>query len=359
MKYLLYSLLSLAILSVSALVGLHLYTDFTLYPKILAAQTKFQSYEKFILADLKTLEKFPVFIKNEYKSDASQMLASALTGESSSNKIIDRLFAANPNWVTDKIHFKELTADPQFAELEPKWIEKLKPFDHWKAEKSSVLEVERMKGWAAVYAIKKLQTKDLHAGLKIYRKVAELINSMGHLNSQTQSIWMLKAEHKLMNDFQARDWQLIPMGSLEAYRRLTWAWIHIGRQPFYEPLKSVYLSHAYPPFGVCASVLENASSLFTAREYLEPKSFFEQSFAQNYARAEEFHHTMLQRCHLPAGLQLTDLAPKAESSSTSLRNFTWNRLAFIRRFVGLNLFLSSSPDALSIYGDYASEKKKN
>ena len=275
-KTLIYSFLSLSFILVLSIIALHFYTDYILYPKILAAQSKFQIYEKYVRADLKTLEKFPVFKKNDYKNEASEMLGSALGMHNKQNQIIDRLFSANPNWVTDKVQFKELTSDPHFAELDPKWIEKIKSFDHWKASNNVIAKAERLKNWAAVYAIKKLQTKDLNAGLKIYRKVAELINSTGSLNSQIQAIWMLQAEHKLMNDFQARDWQLIPMPSLDAYRRLTWGWITIGRQPFFDTLKAEYQNHAFAQFGVCASALENATTLFNARDYLEPKSFFEQ-----------------------------------------------------------------------------------
>lgn len=100
-----YGFLLLLFLGASAVLGLHFYGELALGPKVLDAQSRFHSYEKLILADLRTLKKFPVFLKNEYKSDASELLSNILESENKSNRIVDRLFRSYPNWITDKIHF--------------------------------------------------------------------------------------------------------------------------------------------------------------------------------------------------------------------------------------------------------------
>lgn len=392
--------------------GLHFYTDMKLYPRIVSSQNSVQQYEKWILADFKTLEKFPLFKNNEYKKDAGPFLQTQipLTGLkdqkelNSQNTIVERLFQQYPEWLTNKVDFKGLTSDPQFAELDPKWMDQLKGFDHWawsrqnetqeriqKARKQSGVErigtlaalpvpnFALLRNWAAVYAIKKLQTKDLQAGLKIYRKVADLSNSTGTLVGQMQAVAMLKAEHKLMNDFQARDWQLLPLASIDAYKRLSWAWVHIVRQPFYSELKSEIKNYASATYGVCGGASENMMVLFGIREYLEPQTSFETSFAENYLRAEQFQESLLRKCHLDDFSNLVEFSSLAEHRwitdykifplaaismaehsgiiADIFQRINWSRIPFVRKFIGLTLFATATPETLNMYREIANEKK--
>lgn len=384
--------------------GVHFYTEMKLYPNLLSSQNSVNQYEKWILADLKTLEKSPLFKKNEFKKDAASFLQDGLSLKNAQNQVVMKLFSQYPNWLNDKVDFKGLTSSPQFAELDPKWIEQIKTFDHWawtrqspiqemiqKARKQSGIErigtlsslpipnIELLKHWAAVYAIKKLQTKDLQAGLKIYRKVAELTSTTGTLVGQMQTVAILKAEHKLLNDFQARDWQVLPMSSIEAYKRLSWAWIHLVRQPFYSELKSSIKNYASESYGACGAAAENMTILFGIREFLEPQISFEANFSQNYARAQQFQKSLLSQCRLDDLTELTEFSSLAETHlftnynvfpmahilvSTNVGKFgeifqrvNWSRIPFVRKFIGLSLFLNATPDTLNMYREIANEKK--
>jgi hypothetical protein len=383
--------------------GLHFYTNMKLYPQIVSSQDSVHQFDKWILADLKTLEKYPLFKKTEFKKDAGAFLQDRLSAKYPQNHVVIKLFNQYPNWLTDKVDFKGLTSAAQFTELDPKWIEQIKPFDHWawtrqpqiqemiqKARKQSGIErigilstlpvpnFDLLKNWAAIYAIKKLQTKDLQAGLKIYRKVAELSNTTGTLVGQMQAVAILKAEHKLLNDFQARDWQVLPLPSIDAYKRLSWAWIHLVRQPFYSDLKPEFKSYASETYGICGGAAENMTILFGIREFLEPQVSFETNFSSNYARAQQFQKSLLSKCHLDDFTELTEFSSVAETNwftdynifpvanismsdmgkvGQIFQRVNWSRVPFVRKFIGLSLFSTATPDTLNMYREIASEKK--
>ena len=346
-------------ITAATVAGLQVYTNSFLYPKILAAQGIHQSFEKLISADLQTLGKISAFKKLDYKNNASGFLRNYLPLENGTisrsqekqNRIVTRLFKNNPNWVYDKIHFNDLTGDPEFTQLEPKWLEQLKPYDHWNGAEENSKNFALLRDWASVYAIKKLQIKDLNAGFKIFRKTAELINSAGYLNSQLIGVAMLKSEHKLMNDFQARDWQLVPLKSIEAYRRLSWAWISLSHQIFFGELNPEFNPYLTPQFGVCASALENSSTLIKSKEFLEPHVSFEKSFGENFARAEKFRATLQKICHV------VELNKISEASTKVVQSI--NRLPFVRKLIGMNLILDINVDYLAPYRELTAVKLKN
>lgn len=386
-----------------AILGIHFYTNMKFYPQILSSQSSIHQFDKLILADFKSLEKFPLFKKNEFKKDAGGLLQDRLSLKYPQNRIVTQLFNLYPNWLTDKVAFKELTSAAQFAELDPKWIEQIKSFDHWAWTRQTAIQdaiqiarkqtgterigtlstlpipnFELLKNWASIYAIKKLQLKDLQAGLKIYRKVAELSNSTGTLAGQLQAAAMLKAEHKLLNDFQARDWQVLPNSSIDAYKRLSLAWVHLVRQPFYSDLKTEFQKYATDAFGVCAGASENMNVLFGVREFLEPQLSFETNFSQNFYRVQKFQKDILSRCHMDEFTELTELSSLAESnwitnysvfptasiatshlgkSSDILHRVNWSRVPFIRKYLGLVLFSSATQDTFNMYREIATEVK--
>ncbi len=402
-KYAIFGLIFVFLVSGLGVLSLHIYTNVKLYPQILSSQNSVHQFDKWILHDLKTLEKAPLFKKSEYKKDAGSFLQDRLSLHYPQNQIVIQLFNQYPNWLTDKVAFKGLTSATQFSELDPKWIEQIKPFDHWAwtrqnnvqeiiqnarhqsgIERISTLStlpipnIDLLKNWAAIYAIKKLQTKDLQAGLKIYRKVAELSSTTGTLVGQMQAVAILKAEHKLLNDFQARDWQLISNASIDAYKRLSWAWVHLVRQPFYSDLTSELKNYANESYGVCAGASENMTILFGVRDFLEPQVSFETNFSQNYARAQQFQKSLLTKCHLDDFTELTEFSSLAESNwftsysvfpianiaVTEIGKFgqifqrvNWSRIPFVRKYIGLSLFSVATPDTLNMYREIASDKK--
>lgn len=411
-KIFLYTFLAFGVLLSVSVLAIHMYTNSTLFPSIIAEQEEIKPFEKLILADLKWLEKNPLFKKNEFKKDAGPFLKSYIPLEglnpkpelSAQNKMVENLFQKFPDWVSNKVSFKGLTSDPDFSKLDPKWLEQLKPFDHWnwlqQSEVKASIDKARtqdsisrvgtmasmptpksglLRNWASVYVIKKLQAKDLQAGLKIYRKIAELLSTSGSLVGQMQAVAMLKAEHKLLNDFQARDWSLVPQNSIEAYKRLSWAWVHMARQPFYfNELQPEFQTYARPDYGVCAAASENMILLYSMRGYLEPQFSFETSYSSNYARASRFQEKILSQCHLDDFNQLMEFSSLAEvpwftsynifSSMTvtkgnpeshwnhAIKNFNWSRVPFIRRVIGLTLLKIATPGTLRAYKDFAEQK---
>ncbi len=384
--------------------GLQVYTSYSLYSDVLTFQNKSQKFEKQILTDLKNLEKFPAFKTSSYKSDASVYLQKYIpfvghnlkTVKLKSNDNVEALFKKFPNWLRDKKDFNGLIGDQRFIDLDVKWLEKIMPFDYWTISNQNEIQqiiqnsnqmtgVQRigaltslpipdytlLKNWSIIYAIKKLQVKDFQAGLKVYRKAAELINSTGTLVAQMSAISMLKSEHKLMNDFQAQNWQLVPLSSIDAYKRVSWAWVHLAREPFFAEMNEKYKKFATPQYGVCAGAWENLVFLFGLRDYLEPEVIYEKSFAQNYKRAETFQENLLEQCHLNSFnhfieysslanekwitndtlLSVAALPSAPHAVTSSLDSLNWSKVPYIRKILALKLLLIATPNSFKMYED--------
>lgn len=357
-----------ALAAIIAVAGLHIYTNAVLFPKVAANQPNYKPFEKLIFADFHKLEQIPAFKKIEYTKNAADYLNQFISGSNRQNDIVERLFRNYPNWVYNKIHFNRLTADDNFVVLNPKWLEKIKMYDYWQNlspigsnENENGAKLSLLRNWAAVYAIKKLQTKDLNAGLKVYRKAAELINSVRSLESQLLASSMLTDEHKLMNDFQARDWHLIPIESIDAYRRLSRAWISLSRQAFFEEISPEVKKFTTPQFGACASANDNVPTFLDAKRLLEPQFWIEKNFQENYSRVHAFQESLLHNCFLTDAKQMIELSSNAGEQDMKSFSFPpkWERLPLLRRFVGLRLLMASNFDSFSDYRDLANEKVKH
>lgn len=373
-------------------------TEYYLIPKIESDYKKAQSYFPKILADLKAIAENPPFPDVELKSNGEGFISKHVSWEgdgfsplsSKSHETLSDLFEKYPNWKSDPKQFKSLYADPDLLSIDTSWIEELKNYSHWDFSTHPEIQenlrhvpessgIERIgifsalpipnfpefRKWGIVYFLQEYHQGKGPEGLKSFRKMAHLSHNTGTLIGKMIATTMLDDEHFFSKNLQMPDWELIPKEEIQAYKRVSWAWIGIAQTTWFHEFPKDFEPYLKPETGVCAAAWENPGGLTAFQDFLKSKVVFERDFSENLEKSRSFQKRLFSICNMksyegfvsriPAGANpligrgygsYYMIDSEAASSSTSLN---WSRVPYIRRVIGLNLIAISIPNYLKLY----------
>ena len=348
-----------------------------------------------ILEDLNTLERFPIFPELTTEKNAEWAIAQKITwnGENypmydtAETLLVRKLWRSYGLWRLDQPTFNNLINDTQLMSVNTDWLERLEKYDHWNfsthrqlstplaliPKVNSMTRVEifsqlpipnyaDLRNWALLYFFKKLQQDKPNEGLKVHRKVAELIHSSGTLIGNVTAASMLKDEYFLMSRFSVKNWEPKPMYSIDAYTRASWVWVGLLKASLFNNLPKDFFAYAKPQNGVCASVREASANFTMYLDFFSGKSLFESDFTENVAFSSNLFNQLNSKCNHSSYKSFLTRSPASthpwtwsslDINADLFKNYSatdfdftiddnWIYLPYVRRFIGLAFFLNGN-----------------
>lgn len=369
----------------------HLIVSFYYLPALNAPHLRFQSLAPRILADLETVAAQPPFPPTAYRSDAEVLLAKYITweGESDQRTDADRvrdLLTRYLYWKSAAGQLKLLMADPEFKALDTSWMNQLEKFDHWNLTSRPVIREHLISArerdgigrlslfatmpmpnfndvrlWATLNVVKHYQAGDAGKAMPAFRKAAELTHSSGVLVGNVVAAAMLKDEHALVEVFKIKNWQVVPEKVIEAYQRVSWAWVGVKREAWFAEFPEKFRPFFRPQLGVCTAAWDYSADPGGYQDFLEPRALFESNFSSYFERARTLQQILLAMCNLRPLQEAFGPTPLNASAGSSVSpvvavtgqpqksDFNWSQVPYLRRILGLSLMAVAVPDYLGVY----------
>lgn len=351
----------LAILLVCAIPALSHMAEFLLFlPQIKSREVRLNRLWPRIRADLDVLEKHPLFSPLSATKNAEKILAShiAWDGLNSSEaaareaKAVNDLLAKYPYWKSVAGQAKQILSDPDGQKISTDWVESLKDYDHWdlagRAELKAALNdadthvgVVRLKAyskapmpdfadlrrWAGLHALRKKDVQALKEAARLAHSTSTLVGSMTAV--------AIFSDARELCQMWNKNCELPSEESVEAYKRLSWAWGTILKSSFLSPLENDRLVRAKPENGVCANAAEMTLSFASYQDLLNPRWLLESNYNESLERNRQLLSALLDTC------QLSDWKRLLRPSDPNHRALS---IPFLRRIYGLELLTLSIPD---------------
>ena len=219
------------------------------------------------------------------------------------------------------------------------------------------------------------QKGNVRVGLKRLRHVAGLINSNEILVDHAVAAEVLKREGVIARNLDLKDWQAVPLGLIEAYKRVSWGWADIVQKSYFEGQFPDYLKeYATPSNGFCSGVTEYSLGLNGLSDFLTPKVIFEPDYSQRVSKANKLARRFLRRCGKIEAFQSL-LEPTGEGQNPfwdSDMAQTWfvntfeiskylpnpSRIPYVRRLVVFYLMNYATPEYEQVYIRLHEENKE-
>ena len=384
-------------------------TNFIFKPKMSEFNLDLSLQKDRIISDLEILEKYPLFEGHAREKNAEWVISQNISwnGEGSPTQDSLRSFKvrkitkAYSAWRVNDEVLTKLLQDKELMGINTDWISRLEKYDHWnfsthrevstplalvpkvnsmtRVEIFSQLPVPNyldFRSWAILHFLQKAQQGKIEEGFKAIRKVAELMHSSGTLIGNISAASMLRDEYILLAKFKNPKWKPKPMISIDAYIRVSWAWIGLIKTAFFNQFPKDYWQYMKPENGVCASARESTANYSIFLDFFAPRVSLESDFSDNLLSSKKIFERLNYDCNhggyagflnrSPASVQpwtwssidvnagLFKNYSKVEFNFTILDN--WIYLPFVRRFVGLSFFMAGSPINYTVH--YESLPKK-
>ncbi len=360
-----------------------------------------------IISDLETITAHPVFPMPGYKNNAQFVLLKYIPMDGIEDTHIknpryDSLFRLTEeyyNWRTDDQVFQKMLNDKELLAVDTTWVQKLRDYDHWNysshkeilsslspiRDVSGITRLEifsqlpqptfnQLRSWAMLNFIKMQKAGHGLEALKTYRHIAYLLHSAGNFVASTTAFSMLRDEYVLLGRFPVKGWEPVPIYYLDAYARVTWAWVAILKMPYFSEFPPAFFPYLKPQNGLCAGAREAVSNFTLYRDFFEPQTYFEANFTYNIAYTKKIYIKVKTECNLniynkfldrsPASLDMFSSFTLDESIFKRAKNTeydfslvdNWIYLPYIRRLVGFVYFSPGSP--MNFIMPYETRKKK-
>lgn len=381
--------------------------DTVLKPLINEQNASLTAQYQNILLDLEILTAHPVFPPHNYRNNAQFVLLKyipmdGIESASFKNPRYDALLKMTEeynNWRGDDRILQKMLKDKELLSIDTSWLKQLEDYDHWNysshkeivsslspvRDVSGITRLEIfsqlpqptfnvMRAWALLNFIKMQKVGRGKEALETYRQVAYLMHTAGNFVASMTAYSMLKDEYILLGRFPVKGWEPIPVYYLEAYSRVTWAWMAILKVPYFSEFPPAFYQYLKPQNGLCAGARNAVASFTLYRDFFEPQTYFESNFASNIAYTKKLYIKIKTECNLniynkfldrsPASLDLFSSFTLDESIFKAAKNTeynfslidNWIYLPYIRRLVGFVYFSPSSP--MNYTMPYESRKKK-
>jgi hypothetical protein len=352
-----------------------------------------------ILADLALLQSKPVFPESPRLKNAEPLLSRHIQWgglprlENKDRDALDSLYKKYPQWRTDGEQQKKLMHDPALKGIDTSWLEDLHSFDHWNLttrpevkvrldRASSLNGLGRIGLFAALPLPEYMELRSLAylrffqlyvqgrgaEGLKTMFKVAELCHSSGTLVGQMVAAQMLKGERDFASAYGLGSVPVAGGSSVEAYRRLSWAWVGIAMAwPFSKALDEFqpYMSRGN---GACTAAWEQPAGFLAMQDFFGSHWPLETDFSSELARSHALQVRLLETCSGQAflgflaptpdganawamrGVDRRDVAsydPETDAQAVTLVNLS--KIPYLRRLAGMWLMTLARPNYMNLY----------
>lgn len=350
-------------------------------PEIKSEYKKINRFLPEILADLKVTSSSPIFSKENNGKNAEHFLSRYISWEgkesipisSKSHKIMGVIFKKYPNWMRDQKQFYNLYHDPLIDNVKTDWLNHLYNYGYWDLSENLLFEkslqnLEKKNGmarlsllahwpipkyldlgnWGLIYFLQMYKRGKGLEGLQLFRKITQLINSVGSPLSQIVAVNMLLQEHFLVHQFNLNTWPLIPKAIIHAYKRLTWMWMGVARSTWLTPLPKDFEPYLLPETGFCAASTDAIDGNYSLLQSITKKTIFDVDFSKNVQKYINFSKKALNVCNkkIPNFLQKRVLAEKNKYEnqfesdvimlSPALQIYSYMRQILLLRMISIN-----------------------
>jgi hypothetical protein len=371
---------------------------FFLLPKVEANHKIIASFYPKILSDLKLINEKPPFEKISYEKNAESYITQHVSWsgnkftnfDSPSHKAIDELFKKYSKWKVDPKQFEALYKDPLLLQIDTNWMEQLHQYTYWDfsshpkvmeelkraPESNGVARIgifaslpipsfSEFRRWATVYTLQKSHKGKALEGLKRHRFMSQMLHSSGILIGNMIAVDMLKEEHALVKNLKINNWNLVSNETIDAYKRVSWGWVSVVQNSWFEELPKEFEPYMKPETGVCAAAWENSAGLTALSDFLEKKVFLEKDFSKNFQQLKNLKIKLFSKCNMKNYEVFSSRMPASPEpligrgynnylllNSEEFNNsvtLNWVRIPYIRQIVGLNLATEGAPNYMRLY----------
>lgn len=349
------------------------------------------------IADLKIIEAQPPFPEWTRNSNAGPLLRKWIPTpegfeniDSPGHTALRALIKKYPKAHMDENQFKAYASDPLLAQVDTRWMQELKKYDHWNIYSHPkwkeqfaklkdlnsigrigvyaslpVPEMGEFRGFAFANFVKAYNQGKALEGLATYRKTSEMIHSTGTLIGNMVAIAMLKTEMSMTAFSGAMAWPIVPPDTIEAYKKVSWAWagvLHVARKKEFPKELTAYLK---PQLGMCGGSGEGISTLNGLSDFLQPQFPFEMDFTDALASERKMTMHTQEICGQQELYGFLDRVPASanpllyKDAGKVYRLFSGfdgpdllpnpARIPFVRRAVGLTILTIAMPDYMNFY----------
>lgn len=348
--------------------------QFRLLPKIEKSHDKIVKQQRKILSDLAYLDEHSPFPESRYDHNADEILnqyvslegAGAYPLNSEQNSLIRELFKKYATWRDNPAKFRALMHDPILKKLNSNWMKNLALYDHWNfsdrpevkthleklaqatgLKKAQLFEnlpsadYSELREWALVNFLKLHKQGKTIEGFKTYRKVEELAHSSNTLVGNMVTTAMMRDERYFIETFGiVTKWPLMPMQTIEAYHRVTWAWMGLVNLTSFLELPAAFKPYLKSQNAVCAAAWESTPAVALQEDFLSGNFLFEMDFSSNVKKAKNFQSDLYKICHLDSYKNMLDRAPASLSKPAVKKarelSAVWMRVPYLRQIIGMN-----------------------
>lgn len=350
---------------------------------------------KFV-ADLKAIDANPPFPNWSRERNAEPMISLWVSWQGKgmeeqntlAHQTLRQLFEKYPKAMSDESQFMAFSNDALIEKIDTRWMDNLLNFDHWRITsypkvQEQLREVKNLNSlgrigaiasmpvpnfielrqFAFVHLIKKNKQGEAMAGLKVFRKVAELSHTTGTLVGEMVAVAILKAEMNLVTLTKAYTWPIVDPDRVNAFQRVSWTWAGYLKSTWLTGFPSELEPFLKPQTGLCGGAGEGTASVHGLSDFLEPQFPFELDFSDVLAASRKLSAKTQEICGLQEFAPLMDRSP---ASANPLLNqdlglttvsgekppglfFNPARIPYARRTVAVMLMTIGSPSFMKFY----------
>ncbi|MCC6138636.1 MAG: hypothetical protein IT287_08380 [Bdellovibrionaceae bacterium] len=154
-----------------------------------------------------------------------------------------------------------------------------------------------LKSLALVYFMDRWQSGAPEEGLRVLRQLAFLQHTSGSLIGQSSAVDILKIEAQLARIFEITDWISFSEKTLNAYKRVSWAWIGVLFYVRSPHELETYRSFMKPELGVCTAIHEMPMSYIGLSDLLDKKWWMELNMLPFKKEAINLMSELQKKCH--------------------------------------------------------------
>lgn len=384
-----------AVFGVGYFVSLGKYQEFKAH-----TLTSIEGYNKPFLADLKVLTESPLISNLGYSQNAEELFASHVSWQGSgiepladeSHQRLRAFFQRYQGWSKSPETFQKMLRDPELDLIDTSWLAQVHNYDHWSILANAYVapHLERVKQadsiarvgifaslpipyYSELYDFATAHLLQMHKkhktieGLKVYRKTAELVYSSSLLVSAMVAVKFFKNEKFLVENLAVKNWKTPPQESIDAFKRVSWAWVAILKNSFYSDIEPEIAQYIKVENGICGASFEAVMNDAIASDYLSPRAPFEIDHSAELARLSSTEEKFRSLCHMESlkvfsgrtPASVNTWIPKNEALYVTEGNtlsylgilgyLNLSKVPYVRRMFGYVLVSFSEPDYFKQY----------
>jgi hypothetical protein len=373
-------------------IATHFYVREFLLPQSRAASLELSKFEPRILADLKLLKEKPVYSVLPREKNAERFLSGFVSWQGPGTSEInnadhDRLIAMmkdHEHAVQSDEEWDGFLDDENLDQIDLSWVDQLIAYDYFDfgsnpATIDLLSRVEHSHGiarvriasnlpfpdmrelrFAALARVAQLQLEDrLAEAPALFRHVSYLLSTTDSLMGSMISVDMLQNE-KSLAERTGIPWPHIADEQIWALKRTAWAWGGIQEIRSSEGSLGAFEPYFNRTTSACASLIERIAGDELLQDYLLPTAPLEPDLREHLSKEIEFKKRVFAKCdHQDLDVFFK---PITDADSPGMLGRTIPnpaRIPFLRRILGLSLFLAATMNDFDLYHETPRQPASN